>query len=314
MGFFKEVLGAADPFGIVDKVGGMFGGGEPTTSGFQTLPKEIQDAFKQYAEKTSSLLPTAGSAFTPMGATADEDNAFSAIRGGFAPTQSSIGSDIGMQMNPFNDSVINDINRQAGGEFSVLKGVLDEGGAFGSNREMLGANDIDLSRLNQIGRFKQDQYNSALNNAMTTMPKARAQDAQNLLSIGDRERGLDSAIRQGDINGLLALGKSMSVLPQSGGTIVPEQGMTIQDLASIAGGVGGAMAGFSDRRLKEDVKLIGKENGHNIYEFKYIGKPEVYRGVMAQEVLKIKPEAVIVQDGHLAVYYDQIGVDFRRVA
>ena len=304
----------------------FFGGSDSkstseSTSGFSLLPQEIQDAFKQYASKTTDTMPNIGESFTPLAQTADEDNAFSAIRGGFAPTQSSIGSDMDMQMNPFDDSVINDINRQAGGEFSVLKGVLDEGGAFGSNREMLGANDIDLSRLNQIGRFKQDQYNSALDNALTTMPNARSQDAQNLLGIGDRERALDASNKQSGIQGLLAIGQAMGVLPASGGTISSSYSNSSQRdgaVNSFTGGGGGkaasGVAAGSDIRLKEDVKLIGKENGHNIYEFKYIGKPEVYHGVMAQEVLKIKPEAVIVQDGHLAVYYDQIGVDFRRVA
>ena len=228
----------------------FFGGSDSkstseSTSGFSLLPQEIQDAFKQYASKTTDIMPNIGESFTPLAQTADEDNAFSAIRGGFAPTQSSIGSDIGMQMNPFDDSVINDINRQAGGEFSVLKGVLDEGGAFGSNREMLGANDIDLSRLNQIGRFKQDQYNSALDNALTTMPNARSQDAQNLLGIGDRERALDASNKQSGIQGLLAIGQAMGVLPASGGTISSSYSNSSQRNGAAEGiaGIAKSMAG-----------------------------------------------------------------------
>ena len=231
----------------------FFGGSDSkstsqSTSGFSLLPQEIQDAFKQYASKTTDIMPNIGESFTPLAQTADEDNAFSAIRGGFAPTQSSIGSDIGMQMNPFNDSVINDINRQAGGEFSVLKGALDEGGAFGSNREMLGANDIDLSRLNQIGRFKQDQYNSALDNALTTMPNARSQDAQNLLGIGDRERGLDALNKQSGIQGLLAIGQAMGVLPASGGSqstsSTTQTNSLLDGLGSLAGGIGAGISGY----------------------------------------------------------------------
>lgn len=65
---------------------------------------------------------------------------------------------------------------------------------------------------------------------------------------------------------------------------------------------------MSDERLKEGVSLVGNEKGHNIYEFNYLGDDTKYRGVMAQEVQKINPEAVIEVDGYLAVNYDAIGL------
>lgn len=79
-----------------------------------------------------------------------------------------------------------------------------------------------------------------------------------------------------------------------------------------AAGGAGAAAAASDRRLKEGIVPMGQENGHNIYAFRYIGQPETYIGVMADEVLKTHPEAVVVaQNGYHAVYYDKIGVKFR---
>ena len=49
----------------------------------------------------------------------------------------------------------------------------------------------------------------------------------------------------------------------------------------------------------------------NIYEWNYKSAPNSrYRGVMAQEVMKVVPEAVYVEeDGFLGVYYDLIDVD-----
>jgi len=75
-----------------------------------------------------------------------------------------------------------------------------------------------------------------------------------------------------------------------------------------------------DIRLKEDIVWIGRENGHNIYEFKYkdgiLGcgdNDKHYIGVMAQEVQKSHPEAVAqMKNGYLAVNYDRIGVKFRE--
>lgn len=69
----------------------------------------------------------------------------------------------------------------------------------------------------------------------------------------------------------------------------------------------------SDRRLKENIKKIGESiSGLGIYTFNYIGKATKYIGTMADEVLQIKPEAVVVRNGYLAVRYDLIDVNLER--
>ena len=71
----------------------------------------------------------------------------------------------------------------------------------------------------------------------------------------------------------------------------------------------------SDSRLKEDIKKIGTSiDGHNIYKFKYLDSSEYYTGVMAEEVLAKKPEAVSRLDyGYWGVDYSQIDVEMREV-
>jgi len=65
-----------------------------------------------------------------------------------------------------------------------------------------------------------------------------------------------------------------------------------------------AIAAMSDRRLKEDIKKVGKtDDGLNVYTYRYKGDPKVQMGVMAQEVEKKKPEAVTTINGFKAVYY-----------
>lgn len=82
------------------------------------------------------------------------------------------------------------------------------------------------------------------------------------------------------------------------------------------GGAGGA-AGGSDRRMKKNIKLIGKSNsGLNIYAFEYIDKifgEGIWQGVMSDEVSK---EAVIKNfagnfDG---VDYSKLDVEFKRIS
>jgi Chaperone of endosialidase len=49
----------------------------------------------------------------------------------------------------------------------------------------------------------------------------------------------------------------------------------------------------SDRRLKEDTRLLTSVFGLNLYSFRFIGSPELRVGLMAQEVFEQYPEAVI---------------------
>jgi hypothetical protein len=64
---------------------------------------------------------------------------------------------------------------------------------------------------------------------------------------------------------------------------------------------------FSDRRLKEDIRKVGKtDDGLGIFTYKYKGNPTTHMGVMAQEVKKKKPDAVHKVGGFLAVDYGAI--------
>ena len=74
------------------------------------------------------------------------------------------------------------------------------------------------------------------------------------------------------------------------------------------------MASMSDETLKENIEKVGEQNGFNVYRFNYKGDDKRYEGVMAQEVMETRPDAVTVKDGKLAVYYDKIGIEFKEVA
>jgi hypothetical protein len=69
-------------------------------------------------------------------------------------------------------------------------------------------------------------------------------------------------------------------------------------------GLGGAFAGlFSDRRLKDNIKKVGKlDNGLDVYSYTMNGVPQI--GLIAQEVEKVKPEAVGEIGGFKTVRYD----------
>lgn len=69
----------------------------------------------------------------------------------------------------------------------------------------------------------------------------------------------------------------------------------------------------SDRRLKQDIKLVGRDErtGLNLYEFAYKADPgQRWRGVMADEVLQVMPSAVHTnEEGFMSVDYGALGIE-----
>lgn len=62
---------------------------------------------------------------------------------------------------------------------------------------------------------------------------------------------------------------------------------------------------FSDRRLKEDIKAVGKlDNGLTVYSYRYKAGGPVQIGLMADEVEKVAPEAIGESGGFKTVRYD----------
>lgn len=98
---------------------------------------------------------------------------------------------------------------------------------------------------------------------------------------------------------------------------------SVADMDSGLGGVGSVLGGaaslytaFSDRRLKENIVLVGKDEatGLNLYEFNYTGNPTRFRGVMADEVEPRFPDAVVYDDmGFASVNYQMLGIEFEEV-
>lgn len=64
----------------------------------------------------------------------------------------------------------------------------------------------------------------------------------------------------------------------------------------------------SDVRLKRDIELLSvRPDGLGVYLYRYLWSPVKFIGVMAQEVLKVKPSAVVtLPSGFLAVDYAQL--------
>ena len=71
----------------------------------------------------------------------------------------------------------------------------------------------------------------------------------------------------------------------------------------------------SDMRLKKEIIRVGTTRYHlPLYDFNYINQPGRYEGVMAQDVLKVMPEAVTIgADGYYRVNYTMLGIVMKRL-
>lgn len=69
----------------------------------------------------------------------------------------------------------------------------------------------------------------------------------------------------------------------------------------------GAAIFASDKRVKKDINKVGSlDNGLPVYQFKYKGQNKLEMGVMAQDVEKVNPGAVIEIGGIKHVDYSQV--------
>jgi hypothetical protein len=86
------------------------------------------------------------------------------------------------------------------------------------------------------------------------------------------------------------------------------QNAALGSIFGTAGQLGGAAIMASDRRLKKGIKAIGElANGIKTYVFTYMGGTIKQFGVMADEVIKVIPDAVIIRpDGYMMVDYRKV--------
>ena len=165
-------------------------------------------------------------------------------------------------------------------------------------------------------------------NAQTAASSIGAQEQQ----LKQAERGeasrLQSQERQGDIMSREAemskLDSTMQMAQDRLGAAKEARAAATSSLMSGVASMGeaamqatpaGALGNISDRRLKKNIKLIGKSpSGLKIYVFEYINKmfgKGVWQGVMSDEV----PQNAIVKhkDGYDRVDYSKLDVEFKQI-
>ncbi|WP_273773310.1 tail fiber domain-containing protein [Brucella intermedia] len=186
-------------------------------------------------------------------------------------------------------------------------------GASGANQAASGIENQGIS--NVLGMISQ----------LPTIQNNKIFDAQQQQGIGSQidnraQQALQDAInqwQQGDMEAWSRLGGLITAGMGSAGSYGTQTGTTTQNNGGLGalGGILSLVSLFSDRRLKVRIVPVGEENGFKVYEYSYRGQKARWRGVMAQEVAKMRPDAVVTDpDGKMRVNYAMIGVELKKVA
>ena len=203
-----------------------------------------------------------------------------------------------------------DINRNLGAQQFGIGGL----GALGQSATQMGQNaqQYGQGQFGQLANMGFGMGQQLQNNQMTMGQMQQTQQQQILDNIKKSTQGFTGF---GD-TGLQRYFGSISN-PGNYGTSTSQSN---PGLLGMIGGIGSIIAPFlSDVRLKRDVKPVGvlvitgdDGNKHpvKVYDYNYLwdkhGDPKT-RGVMAQELLEVKPSAVVTMpNGYLAVHYSML--------
>jgi len=209
--------------------------------------------------------------------------------------------------------------QQAAREGASAAGRLGGNAAIAS--EVMGREEMLARKRMEAAQAAQNSYN--LSQGFYTQPGLNLlgsapmsyQQGQNFLQTGlgaigagtpqlfDTSVGLNLGAAQRS-NELAAQSANAQAAAAQNAGIMSAIGGIGGGLAQGIGAAGGAAAFFSDKRLKTDIKKVGKtEGGLPIYTYKYKGDNRTQMGVMAQDVEKKTPKAVSEVGGFKAVDY-----------
>ena len=232
------------------------------------------------------------------------------------------------------DNALADLDRSRALQLQQDQDSAIGSGAFGGSRSALLEAETNRNFFDRAGNLASNMrlqgYNDAMNRAMndrlyrTELANQQLADQYRnlglLSNIGLQQQGLQQQGLDFGYNEFLRQinypRENLGLLASALGSI-PYQGSQVTQQETGTGDVLGTLAqlyGYhlmsSDERLKEDITLLGKVNGHNIYTWKWneiakslgVNNPPI--GVIAQEVKETNPDAVTMgDDGYYLVNY-----------
>jgi hypothetical protein len=196
---------------------------------------------------------------------------------------------------------------------NALAGASMRAGAMtGSRLQSEGEGMNRLYNAAALGRGLPGQtlgaYGSSVGAGSAGLQTSMAPGGQYMQGMGQGANTIGSGLQMQQSGLTSILGNQANLYGQRVGA---EYGMV-----GTAVGLGAGLA-ISDRRLKENIELVGRDERTMLplYEFEYKGGDgRRFLGVMADDVEKVFPQAVIeMSNGYKAVDYDLLGIEMVEV-
>ena len=261
--------------------------------------------------------------------------------------QAMAGPNIGQFMNPYTGMVtgqtLNDLERQRQMAVNTTGAQATQAGAFGGSRhgvaEALTNEGFARQGAQTFGNLQQQGFNTALGAAQNQQGFQLGGAAQ-LGQLGNQAFNTGQTIQQNQMQqGLMQQGLQQALIDAARGQYAGFTGSPGASLGAPMAALGAAPYGTtqtntktpglldylalglstipSDPRLKTNIKLLGKESGHNVYswdwndEGKRIANPDQPTfGVMADELQVTHPHLVKRGgDGYLRVNYGGLAAE-----
>lgn len=253
------------------------------------------------------------------------------------------GADLSTYMNPYTQNVIDStMNTMEQSRKQALQGIGDNAiaaGAFGGDRQGVAEGvtnaQYGLNEGQMAAGLNQANYQNAQSMAQQDIQNRLAQQGQTAntvnLGLGAQNNGVQSLYNIGlgqqnteqssdtaKYNQYLSgsnfpqsqisyLSSLLSAMPQQG-TTTTQQPYYTNPFAQVAGTALMASQLLSDRRMKRDIKAVGKlDNGLTVYAYRYKNDPDgpFMLGVMADEAKELRPESVVTLAGVDYVNYEK---------
>lgn len=339
----RELYAMGEPLGecVTRKEAGRIVCGDGGGSTQKTeIPKELRPLATQFANKAMQIgdnayAPFTGQRFAPLAG--DQTSAMSMIRNralGGDPVMNQANQTMmqtlqGGQTNPYLNSMVDQAQQSVARNYNLFtkpqtESAMVNSGSFGNSGLLQMQQEQQRQASEQMGNIATQMYGQAYDQDRARQMQALGmaptygnqayQDAAQLLNSGalqqaNKQQGLDfnyqqfAEGREQPYKNLQAMGlpfganMGSSTSTKSGGT----------DWGSLAASAAMMVLMGSDRRMKEDVKRVGKtDDGTPIYTYRYKSGGPVQMGVMAQELEKKNPGAVHNVGGLLAVDYSKV--------
>ena len=166
----------------------------------------------------------------------------------------------------------------------------------------------------QQGQLASQKASATIGQQEADNQKLAAQEASRLQGMEREGEVLSREMERNKVSTLLGMaqGETAGFRQQAAAA----EAAKMEGYGQIASGVTTGLTALSDRRLKKNIKAIGKSpSGLNIYTFEYINKDYgkgVFQGAMSDDV----PSNVVLKsnEGYDMIDYSKIDIEFKNIS